>query len=248
MATQLVGIKLEWQDHNDFEEGFRVYKSQTEFDETNLPAIYETLPPNTTQFIDQAVEQDKNYYYMVSTFFKSHETFVLQTLHISTRFPETIGEPWQGGYYIGNITFPEGDDAGTYAIIMAGLDGQSPTTLQWKTTNTGNPNTVSLNNGLANTQAMIAAGIASHPAAEFCVNYDGGTFTDWYLPSKDELNLAWVNRTSLADLAMPAEYFWSSSQHPDQKYAWRQYTGSQIEGSKTLACRVRPVRRLKLML
>jgi hypothetical protein len=40
---------------------------------------------------------------------------------------------------------------------------------------------------------MVTAGIADHPAAEFCVNLSIGGFTDWYMPSRQELDIAYFN-------------------------------------------------------
>jgi hypothetical protein len=40
---------------------------------------------------------------------------------------------------------------------------------------------------------MVTAGIANHPAAEFCVNLSLGGFTDWYLPARFELDIAYFN-------------------------------------------------------
>jgi hypothetical protein len=37
------------------------------------------------------------------------------------------------------------------------------------------------------------AGIADHPAANFCKNLSIGGFTDWYLPALYELNIAYFN-------------------------------------------------------
>jgi hypothetical protein len=40
---------------------------------------------------------------------------------------------------------------------------------------------------------MVTAGIDDHPAAQFCVNLSIGGFTDWYLPSRYELDIAYFN-------------------------------------------------------
>ena len=40
---------------------------------------------------------------------------------------------------------------------------------------------------------MVTAGIANHPAAGFCVNLSIGGHTDWYLPSRYELDIAYFN-------------------------------------------------------
>jgi hypothetical protein len=40
---------------------------------------------------------------------------------------------------------------------------------------------------------MITAGIALHPAAQFCTGLSIGGFTDWYLPARFELEIAYAN-------------------------------------------------------
>jgi hypothetical protein len=47
---------------------------------------------------------------------------------------------------------------------------------------------------------MVTAGIANHPAANFCVGLSIGGFTDWYLPARYELDIAYFNlKPSTAD-------------------------------------------------
>ena len=100
---------------------------------------------------------------------------------------EDIGTFIEGGYYAGKINV----GGVIYAIILApkSQGGQSPTTLQWKTSNTSTANTDSINDGKANTAAMVAAGAAAHPAASFCNSLEINGYSDWYLPSKDELEI-----------------------------------------------------------
>jgi hypothetical protein len=67
------------------------------------------------------------------------------------------------------------------------------TNLAWKTANTTTAGTSSTFDGAANTAAIVTAGIADHPAANFCKNLSIGGFTDWYLPAYHELDIAYFN-------------------------------------------------------
>ena len=113
--------------------------------------------------------------------------------------PAVIGEPFGGGYFAGYISHTA-DGNPTHALIVApratGATGTGytlTTNLAWKTTATSTANTGSSFDGVANTTAVVTAGIADHPAAEFCVNLNVGGFTDWYLPSRYEQSIAYFN-------------------------------------------------------
>jgi hypothetical protein len=115
------------------------------------------------------------------------------------KFPAVIGEPFGGGFFAGYISHTA-DGNPTHALIVApratGATGTGytlTTNLQWKTENTTTAGTTSNFDGAANTAAMVTAGIADHPAAEFCVNLSIGGFTDWYLPARFELDIAYFN-------------------------------------------------------
>jgi hypothetical protein len=120
---------------------------------------------------------------------------------VSTRqyIPAVIGEAWGGGYFAGYISHTA-DGNPTHALIVApratGATGTGYTltsNLQWKTATTATAGTASDFDGAANTAAMVAAGINDHPSAKFCVDLSIGGFTDWYLPSRLELDIAYFN-------------------------------------------------------
>lgn len=98
--------------------------------------------------------------------------------------------------------------------------------------------------GAQNTTDILAAvcatpGIAAHLAANYSLN----GFKDWFLPSKDELNLMYTNLYR-KDLGGFAPYpYWSSSED-GINYAWGQIFGDGFQngGSKDLAIGVRAVR------
>jgi hypothetical protein len=114
-------------------------------------------------------------------------------------FPAVIGEEFGGGYFAGYISHTA-DGNPTHALIVApratGATGTGytlTTLLAWKTATTATAGTTSSFDGAANTAAMVTAGIADHPAANFCVGLSIGGFTDWYLPSRYELDIAYFN-------------------------------------------------------
>jgi hypothetical protein len=78
-------------------------------------------------------------------------------------------------------------------------------------------------------------------------NYKGGGFTDWRLPTKDELNLMYVNLKAKNLGGLGNDYYWSSSR--DSGYSFGNYyyvqrfsDGSQAIYGKGLTSLVRAVR------
>jgi hypothetical protein len=121
------------------------------------------------------------------------------TITPQQRIPAVIGEPFGGGYFAGYISHTA-DGNPTHALIVApratGATGTGytlTTDLTAKTANTATSGTTSEFDGAANTAAMVTAGIADHPAAQFCVGLSIGGFTDWYLPARWELDIAYFN-------------------------------------------------------
>jgi hypothetical protein len=110
-----------------------------------------------------------------------------------------IGDSFEGGFYAGLISHTANGVA-THALIVApratGASGTSytlTTNYQWKTAQTTTTGTTSPFDGAANTAAMVTAGINDHPAAKFCVDLSIGGYSDWYLPARFELDIAYYH-------------------------------------------------------
>jgi uncharacterized repeat protein (TIGR02543 family) len=72
------------------------------------------------------------------------------------------------------------------------------------------------------------------PAAQGAEDYSTGGYSDWFLPSKDELNALFQSHVLSFSFSSPtAHYYWSSSQHDDpgrNQCAWAQDFGSADPG------------------
>jgi len=111
--------------------------------------------------------------------------------------PTVIGEEALGGYFAGFISHTADGNA-THGLIVApaatGYNGKS--TLQWKTSQTSTSGTSSEYDGAANTANMADA---SHPAANYCAGLSIGGYSDWYLPARYELEIAYYNLKPTTD-------------------------------------------------
>ena len=103
--------------------------------------------------------------------------------------------------------------------------------------------------GRANTDAIIAAQGSGSYAATLCKNLNTGGFSDWFLPSKDELDLMYKNLKKAGLGGFGEGWLWSSSQSIGNVYgysiAWIQQFSDGIQttyGYKINECSVRAVR------
>lgn len=85
-------------------------------------------------------------------------------------------------------------------------------------------------------------GVSKYPVFYTCEYYQGGGYTDWFLPSKEELLL--IKRTlSENGLGDFSGKYWSSSADSDSCGAWCvDMTDNGFVSEKESAYRVRPVR------
>lgn len=106
-----------------------------------------------------------------------------------------------------------------------------------------------MNNGAKNTDSIIAAqtpdnqkgNFAAKICADFSIIVNGKTYDDWYLPSKYELDLLYLQNTVVG--GFDGYYYWSSNE-VDSKTAWVEnfYDGRQLEVSKGDTNYVRAIR------
>jgi len=145
----------------------------------------------------------------------------------------SIGDTHQGGiiFYL--------DATGCHGLVAKATDEAG--TYQWSSTNIQTWAYASgIYGGAQNTKKSIA--ISTCPAASVCDNLVSGGYTDWYLPSKDELDMMYVN-LHLQGLGNFNNTYWSSTEY-DDGLAWLQFfaNGNQPTSYKNITLNVRAVR------
>ena len=167
----------------------------------------------------------------------------------SCSFTLSIGHTYQGGivFWIdpndstqGLIAAPTDHSTnakwGCYGTLISGADGTA--------IGTGNQNTIDIEVG------CTTSGIA----ADICANLTLNGYSDWFLPSKDELNQMWLNIGQGNSLGLgniggfANSSYWSSTEFNSER-AWWQYfhqtgspAGSQSGTYKSFTSKVRAVR------
>lgn len=100
--------------------------------------------------------------------------------------------------------------------------------------------------GLENTNKIVHTQGDGDYAAKLCYDYSSGDYSDWYLPSMDELNLVHLNKNKINGNFMGNNWFYWTSTERDKHNAWAQCieSGEQRSdaGNKTIPYLVRPMR------
>jgi plastocyanin len=152
----------------------------------------------------------------------------------SCTYPLAIGDTYEGGIVFwldgnggGFIAAPTdqstGAEWGCYGTVVSGADGT--------VIGTGAQNTIDIVN---NNCSPNTAG--NSIAADICDTLTIGGYSDWFLPSKAELNLMWRNIGQGNVLGLgnvggfAIDFYWSSTEG-NYDYAWRQYfySGGQYQ-------------------
>ena len=79
-----------------------------------------------------------------------------------------------------------------------------------------------IGSGSANTATIISKQGAGSYAASVCANLVLGGYDDWFLPSRDELNLMYTNLKVAGRGSFASAWYWSSSEY-NGNFAWIQY-------------------------
>lgn len=155
------------------------------------------------------------------------------TLAVTT-IPFTCGLSYQGGiiFFI--------DEVGDHGLIAATSDQSIGTPWGCVGTLIGGTG-ISIGMGQANTTAIVNGCSTAGIAAQICDALVLNGYSDWFLPSKDELNQMYIQRNVIGGFSNNP--YWSSSEY-NANLAWNQYLndGALYGSNKTNVYSVRAIR------
>lgn len=192
----------------------------------NFSSTLTALQPNTTYYIRAFVTN-------------SVGTAYGNTLSFTTLNSMAVGQPYNGGI-IAYIFKP--GDAGYVSGQIHGLIITNGTTqsYQWGCSGTSISTSSSLGFGNSNTNNIISSCSSSSTAARYAYNLSLGGYSDWFLPSYNEL-LKISENGSLLNITN--SFFWTSTQiNSTTAYSVNPRTGTSASYSKTNSIFVLPVR------
>jgi len=134
----------------------------------------------------------------------------------------SIGDRYQGGTiaYIFQVGDPGYVVGQTHGLIASVADVGASNTWYNVTNTTTGATATAIGTGSANTTLIIASqGNTGTYAAKICRDYRGGGYSDWYLPSKDELEKLWLNYTIIGGFTITGSSYWTSSEY-DNANSW----------------------------
>jgi hypothetical protein len=150
-----------------------------------------------------------------------------------------IGDHGPGGGY---VFYDKGNSKGGWRYLEAAPEDQGEAEWGCFGTELGATGTA-VGTGKRNTQIIVSKCGESGIAAKLCTAYRGGGKSDWFLPSRDELNLIYTKLHKAGVGGFADDIYWSSSEGTALD-AWYQIfaNGNQNYYFKTIPTRVRAVR------
>jgi len=162
-----------------------------------------------------------------------------QTANDAALVTHSIGEKFGGGI----IFYLDATKQHGMVVTASDLSVSGNTQIQWYngTFKLIGTTSTDIGRGLQNTNNIVNAQGNGTYAAKLCKDLVLNGFSDWYLPSKAELNQLFKHKGKVPGLS--ATNYWSSTEH-SKRTAWDQEFGGgfQFTDEKSFTLRVRAVR------
>lgn len=184
---------------------------------TGLKQVSGTTVPGTFSFNLTGLTPT-TLYYIRAYVTVGNKTFYSQNIRLKTPNP-AIGEAYLGGklayiLQVGDI----GYNANVFHGIIAASSDNAGLVWGCVGSNIAGANGTAIGTGLQNTNDIVNLCATTSSAAYYCKNLTTNGYTDWYLPSKDEMALLYNARTQIGGFNANGWYL-TSSQY-NNNYAW----------------------------
>jgi len=223
------GIQISWNAVPNAT-SYRIYRGESAFGSYTLINSGATLA-----YTDTELSPATTYYYRVSAVHSTGESE--QSYSASATTPAesipivyNIGDTGPAG---GFIFYDKGNNSDGWRYLEAA--SRDAGSVAWGTFHDVGRTGVEIGTGKQNTETIINYMMETGrntQAAMTCRQYSQGGYSDWFLPSKAELNLMYWNLKQQGKGSIGSEWYWSSSQESSM-YAWRQRFSDGTQSSNT---------------
>ena len=244
-------VKLMWTDNSNNETGFKIERKLSNGIFSNLGNV----ATNIVSYDDASISAGQTFVYRVMSYNSVGNSAYTNEISISIPIPITVPVLTTATISAltsttsisgGNITSDGGATVTARGVVWS--TSQNPTIVLTTKTTDGSGNGIFTSNisGLtANTQYFVRSyatlGTGSY-AAKLCFDLVLNGYSDWYLPSRNEMSKMILNKIAIGGFS--SANYWSSSEYDIMNAYYSNFTSgnSNLIGSKNSVSNVRAVR------
>ena len=228
IANSTTSITLSWDYNETGHDGFKIDRKENE---GTWEEEFVTINDGQSIFTDEAVDlESKVYTYRIYSYYQS----------FTSAKEEIVATIKIGMSAFGGIVFYLDGNGG--GLVCA--ENDQSTGIEWGCSgHIINGTSTDIGTGAVNTAIILSNCSDTETAPWICDELELNGYNDWFLPSKDELNLMYINLRQGGYISFANEHYWSSTA-TNASQAWLQYfgLGYQLEKYRYYTRHVRAAR------